>query len=248
MALKYEIDSVDELDDAIKPLYTEADGKYRLAVEGVVPESKFSEVNQRAVDAATEAKRRRGTVDKIREALGVDGDTDIHEALKEALTKGKKGDADHDAVLKQVKDSYEGKLKEANSRFEKVLRNGAQAELRAAILDAGFHPEIAGDITATAMNRVHIDEAGEIRIMNAEGKPLAGSGAQGFATFADLAKELAAAKPSFLVDKGQGGGGKPPASGSGNAGQKTVTRKEFDAMSQLDRANFSKSGGKVVDG
>lgn len=35
MTLKYQLDSLDGLDDGVKALYTEADGKYTLGVEGI---------------------------------------------------------------------------------------------------------------------------------------------------------------------------------------------------------------------
>ena len=39
MTLAYTIDSIDSVDEALRGLYTEIDGKYRLQVDGVVPES-----------------------------------------------------------------------------------------------------------------------------------------------------------------------------------------------------------------
>lgn len=35
MALKYQLDSLDGLDDGVKALYTEVDGKFTLGVEGI---------------------------------------------------------------------------------------------------------------------------------------------------------------------------------------------------------------------
>jgi len=37
MALKYQLDSLDGLDDGVKALYTEVDGKFTLGVEGIPP-------------------------------------------------------------------------------------------------------------------------------------------------------------------------------------------------------------------
>lgn len=42
-----------------------------------------------------------------------------------------------------------------------------------------------------------------------------------------------------------GGGGAPGSRGGGE--NKTVTREQFDAMTHVERATFSKDGGKVVD-
>jgi len=249
MTLKYQTESLDELPEAVHEFYEEGENGYTLKVEGVVPKSKFDEVNQRAVDAATEAKRRRGTVERVMGELGIDDASSLDDAIKALKAKGGKATEDQQAVIDQLKQQYEGKLNETQQKLSQVVQNGARSELKAALAAAKFHPEIVDDIAQTAMGRVQVDESGNLRIMQANNSgPLAGSGPDGFATFADLANELAAAKPSFLVDAGKGGGGKPPASSASAKGATTATRSQFDAMSQSDRAAFSKSGGKVVEG
>ena len=248
MGLQYTVDKLDGLDEGVAAFYKEADGKYVLDVEGVVPESKFNEVNQKAVDNATEAVRRRKTVERITAKLGLDSADGLDEALDGLLNTKAKPNADHEAIIAQMKKQHGEELSAAKGQIKAIVGNAAKSELKAALAAARFHPEIVDDITVTAMSRVSVDDDGNVRIMSADGKPLAGSGAEGYATFADLAKELAAAKPSFLVDGGKGGGGKSPASGSGSSGSKTVTRSQFDTMSHAERADFSKQGGKVVDG
>ena len=218
MALKYQTESLEGLPEAVHDFYEQGENGYTLKVEGVVPKSKFDEVNQRAVDAATEAKRRRGTVERVMGELGIDDAAGLDDAIKALKAKGGKPTEDQQAVIDQLKAQYEGKLTEAQNRLSGVVQQGARSELKAALAAAKFHPEIVDDIAQTAMGRVQVDEGGNLRIMQANNSgPLAGSGPDGFATFADLANELAAAKPSFLVDAGKGGGGKPPASGNGGS-------------------------------
>lgn len=251
MTLKYEIDSLEGVDDAVKPLYAEAEGgKYVLQVEGVVSESKYQEVNQKAVDNATEAARRRKTLERVTGKLGLESADGLDEAL-DALLIGKKdgkSDKDQEAIIAQIKQQAEAQVKEVQAKLQQIQMQGAQGQLGAELVKVGFPAKAAEMFAAANMNRVQLDDAGNIRIMGANNTPLAGSGADGFAVMGDLAKELAAAMPEFLVDAGKGGGGKPPASGSGGAGAKTVTRSQFDAMSHIDRADFAKQGGKVVDG
>lgn len=50
----------------------------------------------------------------------------------------------------------------------------------------------------------------------------------------------------FITAPQNGGGGSPGGRGS-NTGTKTMTRTEFDAKSHVERAEFAKSGGTVVD-
>lgn len=245
--LKYQISSLDGVDDAIKPLYAEVEGGgFALRVDGVVPKSKFDEINQRAVDSADESARRRRTVERVASKLGLENASGLDDAL-DALIAGKgKGNADHEAVVSALREEYEGKLTEREKAITGLRMGNARAEAVSAISKAGFHSQVAEMVAQTAMDRVQIDAEGKTRIMRADKSgPLAGSGPDGFATFADLATELAAAMPDFLTDKGKGGGGKPPAGGGGSA--KTITRAGFDGMSHQERAAFFKSGGKVTD-
>ena len=246
MALKYEIDTTDGIDEAVAGLYKEADGKFVLDVEGVVPQSDYAKANQKAIDAAEEAKRRRGTVERVTGLLGLETADGLDDAIRELMAgKGKSKQADEE-IAAQLREQYEAKLADKDKRFNAVLIDGAQAKAQAALVEAGFPPKVAEMLSKTSRNRLSVDETENVRILSAEGKPLAGSGGDGYATFGDLAKELAADMPDLLLDRGKGGGGKPPAS-DGQGGQKTVTRSQFDSMSQYERAEFSKSGGKVVD-
>ncbi len=242
MGLQYTVETLDGLDETVAKLYKEADGKYVMDVDGVVSASELTETKQKLVDATEEAVRRRKANEKW-QALGESPD-----AVRELLESKSKPSADHEAIIDQLKKSSAEAIAAEKSKFKNVVSSAAKSELKAALAAAQFHPEIVDDITATAMSRVAVDDDGNVRIMSAEGKPLAGSGREGYATYADLAKELAAAKPSFLVDGGKGGGGKPPASKPDSSGAKTITRSQFDAMGHAERADFSKQGGKVVDG
>lgn len=245
--LKYNVESLEGLEEPIAALYEQGDKGYTLKVDGVVPESRFNEVNQRAVTAADEAKRRRGTVERVLGKLGLEDASGLDDALQ-ALIDGKgKASADQEAIIAQVKGEAQKQVEAAQSALRNMATGSARSALKSAILEAGFHPEIADDIAASAMARVKVDSDGTAVIMTQEGTPLAGSGADGHATFADLAKKLAAEKPSFLVDRGKSGAGSSTAGGNAKK-SKTVSRTAFDAMSQMDRAEFSKSGGKVVDG
>jgi hypothetical protein len=245
--LKYQIDSLEGVDDAIKPLYAEAEsGGFALRVEGVVPKSKFDAVNQKAVDSADESARRRRTVERVVSKLGLEDASGLDDAL-DALISGKgKGSADQEKVVAALRQEYEAKITDNRKTIEGLRLGNARSDASAAVAKAGFHSQVVDMVTQSAMDRVQIDESGNVRILRADKSgPLAGSGPDGFATFADLASELAAAMPDFLKDAGKGGGGKPPASGGASA--KTISRDAFNGMSHADRANFFKSGGKVTD-
>lgn len=222
MAIEYTVTDLESVDEAVKPLYKEAEGGgYVLDVAGVVPQSKFAEVNQKAVDNATEAQRRRKTVERITAALGVEdaGDLDAAiEALKVAPKKAEKGaQADQEAIVAQIKADYEGRLAEAQGEVTKIKMTAAKASLQSEMQAAGFPAKVAEMLSVSGMGRVNLDDSGNARVLSEQGTPQAGTGADGFATLGDLAKELAAAMPELLTDTGKGGGGKTPASGGGNA-------------------------------
>ncbi len=254
MTLKYTVESLEGIDEAAQAFYQEQEGGgYVLQVEGAVPKNQFEEVNQKAVDNATEAQRRRKTLERVTGKLGLENADGLDDALENLLSKAqnppKKDDKDQQAIIDQINSKAEEQVKAAQEKLTGYAKRSAEAEVKAAIAQAGFHPEAVDMVALQAMGRVQIDtDKGEWYIQKQDGSgPLAGSGPSGSATVNDLASELAAAMPSFLKDDGKGGGGKPPASGS-NDGAKSVTRSQFDAMSQAERADFSKSGGKVTDG
>lgn len=218
---KYNLESLEGVDEAHQGFYKEAEGGgFVLQVEGAVPQSKFNEVNQKMVDATTEAARRRKTNERIVGKLGLDdagGLDDALDALIAGQGNGGKNDSDHQAVIDQIRADAASESAALKGELANIRMEGAKSQLDAAVMAAGFHPEIIQEITALAISRVQLDESGKLRIMSKDNTPLAGSGVDGFATMADLASELAAAKPSFLVDQGKGGGGKPPASGGGSS-------------------------------
>ena len=80
-----------------------------------------------------------------------------------------------------------------------------------------------------------------------DGRPLAGSGADGLADFSDLMKETIEKYPDLFAGTGVGGGG---ATGrfSRGAGSKVLTRSQFEAIPHKDRAAKIREGFTVVDG
>lgn len=165
---------------------------------------------------------------------------------KQAQGTGK-GAEEAQAKLDALKQDYEGKISERDQRITKMMQANAAASLKAELAKAGFIPEAIDDIAATAMGRLQFNDDGSPKVLTSDGKPMIGSGADHGATLADLAKELAQSKTYAVRDSGKGGSGKQPGSNGGTPDRKTVTRQQFNGMSQAERADFSKSGGKVVD-
>lgn len=218
MTLKYTLETLDGLDEGVQGLYKETDGGFVLDVAGVVPQSKFEEVNQKALDNATEAQRRRRAQERVLEKLGVENADGLDDAIDVLLSKKPgKPDADHEAVIAQIKQASEAQIAELQGKLAQTQLSGVKADLVKDLVSAGYSPKVADMIAGANASRLQLDETGKTRIMQPNGNPLAGSGSDGFATTADLANELAAAMPELLTDTGKGGGGKPPASSGGSA-------------------------------
>jgi hypothetical protein len=146
-----------------------------------------------------------------------------------------------------MKTDYEGKLTGANDRISKMMQRGASSDLKAELAKAGFISESIDDIASSAMGRLKFTEDGTAQVMTSDGKPMIGSGSDHGATLADLAKELATSKSYAVRDAGKGGGGKPAGSQGGTPDKPTVTRANFNLMTQVERSTHSTSGGKVTE-
>ena len=173
---------------------------------------------------------------------------DVQSKIAELEEKAKgtgKGAEDAQAKLDAMKTDYEAKLAEKDNTLKGVFQRGAMSDLKAELAKAGFLPEAIEDIATGAMARIGFNDDGTPKVLTVDGSPQVGSGKDHGATLSDLAKELAASRPYALVDAGKGGGGKQP--GNGGTPSKTVTRSQWDSMSHRERADFSKSGGKVTD-
>ena len=151
--------------------------------------------------------------------------------LTEKAKGSGKGAEDAQAKLDAMAQDYEGKLTGANERIQKMMQRTAASDLKAELAKAGFIAEAIDDIAATAMGRLQFNEDGTPKVLTQDGKPMIGSGADHGATLADLAKELAEAKPYAVRDQGKGGGGKPAGSQGGTPGG-AVKRSEMNAATK----------------
>jgi hypothetical protein len=215
MALKYQTDTLDGLPEAVHDFYEKGENGYTLKVEGAVPKSQFDEINQKAVDNATEAQRRRKTVERVLSKLGLENADGLDDAIEGLLNKSKtpaKDDSAQQAIVDQIKAKYESEIAARDSQLAAIRTEGAKSQFKAALMSSGFGEKVAEMVAASNMGRLSFDDDGKMRIMTPEGRPLAGSGADGFATLSDLSTQLAADLPELLTDKGKGGGSKPPAS------------------------------------
>jgi hypothetical protein len=235
--MKIEIADLSALPEHLRPLAAAADGKTILDLAALAPAADVETFKGKALSAQQESIDRRKALDAWKK-LG-----ETPEAVQARLAAG----ADP-AIIQQL----QAKLAETETSYKAkltgVLQQRALSDLKAELSKAGVVAEGLDLLAAFAAPRIVFDDDGGMRVMSPDGQtPMIGKGANGGATLGDLAATLAGAIPQLVIDKGNGGGGKPPGSNGGTPRTQTVTRAQWDAMDHGARAAHSKSGGKVVD-
>jgi hypothetical protein len=168
------------------------------------------------------------------------------DTLTEKAKGNGKGADDAQAKLDAISADYETKLTASNDRITQMMTRGAQSDLKAELAKAGFVPESIDMVANIAMNRLQFNEDGSAKVLKPDGTAwIEANRPNHDATLADLAKELAEANPFAVKSLAISGGGKPPGPNGGTPNQVTVTRAQFDSMSQGERSTHAKSGGAV---
>lgn len=257
MPLAMTVDSLDAVPEAFRTEYTEKDGKFHLAVEGAEDVSGLKRaleseraMNKTTKDAIAAWKKIGKTPEEIAELV----------AAKEAAeTEAKKKAGDFDGILKQHRDAWE-KEKSALTSERDEARNatreavvgssllGALAKGKA-LLDVEGNSEFLTDRLGKRVKLEIVDGKAVHTILMADGKtPMAGSGADGLATYDDLVKEAVRKYPALFEGTNAGGGGKSPGDAKGGAGgDKSISRSEWDKLSPFDQSAKIKAGFKPVD-
>lgn len=233
--MEVELSDISGLPETHKALVVEADGKFKLDLTKLAPASEVEAFKAKALTAQGEAIDRRKAL-KAWEALGATPDE-----VQAKLAKG----ADP-AIIDQMRAQMAEKETGYATKLAKIMGERAVSDLKAELARNGVVPEGLDLLANFGASRIKFDDDGNIRVMAADGAtPMVGAGANGGATLADLAKQLAASIPHLVKDAGAGGGGKPP--GSGGTPQKTMTTAEFNALPPKARAKAMAEGTILTD-
>ena len=242
MAIKAILDSIDDLPDPLKAEYKQGDdGKFHLDVEdidnhpsvGALKRAKDYEKaeRQKAAKSAQELKEQLEALAEERENL-----------LKGAIPKGDvdKLEASYKEKLSKREKELSDQIAGLNSNLKTLLVDNVAQSLAAKISDSPdlLLPHIRGRLQAEL-----VDGKAVTRVLDAEGNPSA-------LTVDELQKELVANPvfaPIIRASKATGGGAKG-GNESGNNGQKSISRAEFDKLSPEDkRAFIVEQKGTVTD-
>lgn len=223
--LNYKVESLEGVDENLHSLYEQKDGAYFLKVSGVVSESDVDGLKASRDALLTEKKEAQRLKDEAEaERLRIE-----REALEESARQ--KGD------WQALEDSYKAKLAEKENEFssrEDTLRKqvykltvGDQALKMASEISK---PHAQGVLTRFIEERLTLDESGNVRVLDMQGKPSA-------MTIEDLKTEFknnAMFQDIVVVNNASGGG----ASGGGFSGG---AAKKPSEMTEQERRDLFKS-------
>lgn len=252
MSLQLIADSLDTLPEAVRSFYEEADGKFRLKVEGLEDTGGLKS----ALKAEREAKKELEKKVRKWESLGK-SDEEIAALLAKQESDAEKAareKGDFDSVLAQHKSKWERErdalLAERDALAASERRATVGNTLTSALAKAGATEEGLELLTDRLEKRIKSEtvEGKRLhRVMAADGvTPLAGSASDGFATLDDLVGEAMKKWPSLFKARGNGGSGTPP-NKAGGAGKRTITTAEFNGLSAKQRAAVMAEGRVITD-
>jgi len=231
--LKFELDKIDDLDETLKPMYEQKDGKFRLKVEGI-PEPKQD--NDLASRLAKLEENNKALLKEKKEAK---------EAAEKAVLEAAKKGGDVEALEK----SWAQKLADREAEMTGELGNyksmvtsltvGATASTLAADVFGSNAKLMMPHVNARLTTEI-VDGRAKVRVLDKEGKPSAMS-------VDDLKAEFKNSEDfaPFVVGS-RASGGAPPGS-KGASGSHVMTRAAFDQLSPAEKVKRSKEGLSLTD-
>lgn len=238
--LKYQLDSLDGVEESVKGLYTKKGDKFVLGIEGLPDVSEYedrvSKMDAKINELLSEKKDAKRKADEAAEAA--------RQAAADAARKA----GDVEAIEKSWQEKLAAREKELQTEVDK--RDGWLRDLTVQASASRLAGELAVPGSSEAL-LPHIERRLSMEVR--DGKPTAivldEAGKPSAMTVEELGKHISgkeAFAPLIRASNASGGGANGANGRGGAAGQKTVTRSQFDKMSHLERATFSKDGGKVV--
>lgn len=221
MALKTVLDTLDGVDDAIKPYYTEVDGVFVLQVDGVDNHPEVA--NLRNAYAAEKQKRQQlgQELATARERLKSVPDDFDPEKWKNA------GKADPQELV-NLRKTLEAERDEWREKFTSLETRTRQDAIREAVQKALADQ----NVPEGARRGAALDMMDGKKVEMTDGRPMIETD-MGPMPIADYAKRWVASEGRGYIPDPKGGGSK------GNGGSTaTITREQFEAMGDADRTDL----------
>lgn len=255
MKLKAVVDSLDDVDEALRSLYTEKDGKFHLDVEGMEDTSGLKSAlqkereNAKVLKAAMKQLEEQFAgidVDKFKAMMAKmdqDGEAKLiaEGKIEEVITKrSEKLRAEFEKRLQDATKQTEAEKARTAKYVQRVLDNN----IRAAAAKAGIHSAATEDALFRARTMFTVNDDGDAVQLDNDGKPVFGKDGKTPYTPSEWLESMRDSAPHWFP-AGNGGG---DAGGNKDTGgtSKTIKRSAFNSMSDLDRAAVAKTH-KIVD-
>lgn len=190
---------------------------------------RFAELNAKAEVKTNEAVA-------LAEARYKEQSAKLEMELSELKKGNGKGKVDDSAVVARLA-AFEQRWKQSNERAARGELKSIAAELNAVN---------AEQVAALIGGHIRYDDEGNPTVVNAEGKPRvnAENNAMGIK---ELVTEFLAANPHFVKASGTVGAGSARGTSAGSTKGKEMKRGDFDKMLALEKMQFVKTGGMLVD-
>jgi len=249
MALPLTTDSLDSLDESVRSLYVEENGKFRLDIDGYEDPANLKTALQKERDAAKEAKRKLTAAEQFQaqfEGLDIDAVKGLLSKVNEDEETRLIADGKIDEVLsrrtERLRGDYDKQLQEAKDRAEKAEAFASQFKgkvladsIREAAQKAGALAEASEDIILRARSIFQLNENGEPVAVDKDGEAIYGKDGKTPLTPLEWAESLREAAPHLW----------PRAQGAGPTGDKGAKgAKKRSDMSPEEMAAFIKEHGQ----
>jgi len=246
MALKDTIKTLEEVDEAFRPLYVaDKEVGFKLDVEGREDPAELRRAKQRETEGRKAAEKKIADMEAAQVARDEQARKDREDALKKA--------GDVDALQKSWQEKYDKDLAAESAKFTPQLAS-MELDLNREMIDR-HATEIAASISLPGSEKVlfpHIRSRLRIEmrdgrrttvVVDPEGKASA-------MTLDELKKEFLADKgfaPMLAASRASGGGANGGKGGGATDG-KTMTRADFERLEPAKRSEFLvKNRGTLVD-
>ena len=240
MGLKYEIDSLDGVEESVKNLYQEVDGKFRLGVEGLPEQEDISGIKRKNEELLREKE-----IEAEKRRLA-------EEQAEKIRIEAAKKNGDVDAIAKSWEDKFNNEIskrEQSIQEYKEIITkstSGAQvskiaSKLAAVVNGVSMAPHLERALSSRVTTEF-IDGQAVPVVLDVNGKRSA-------QTLAELETEIMS-DPTFaplIVGSRASGAGHQGTGRSGGATNKVMTRENFESLSVSEKHSFMRDGGKITD-
>jgi hypothetical protein len=224
MALKAVLDTLDGIDDAVKPFYTETDGRFVLAVVGVDDHPEVANLRNAYARTKEDREKAKGEAQTLR-------------AQMDELKKTAPDTAATQAKLAQMQEQLEAANAKANEWQGKYVGKARDEALTQALNAAGIvNPAFVKASQALLAGQVKLGDDGTPYVETAMGPKVLG----------DYVKSWAGSEGKDFVAPPSGGGA-GGSKGGGGTGARTIPRAEFEGMAPDARMKAIREGATLTD-